>query len=68
MRTQQDVEQMLRVSMDRGEEGLVFKDLSSLWEKGDRSSSWMKMKPDYLATEDLARRLRVTLRDDASVC
>lgn len=50
-----EVDSMLRAAMDRNEEGLVFKDLTSAWQKGDRSNSWMKMKPDYLPTDDLVR-------------
>ena len=51
--TAQEVDSMLRAAMDRNEEGLVFKDLASAWQKGDRSNNWMKMKPDYLPTDDL---------------
>lgn len=48
-----DVERALLDAVERGEEGLVVKDLEGEWIPGDRSSNWMKIKPDYLKTEDL---------------
>lgn len=30
------------------DEGVVLKDLGSKWEPGDRSSKWMKLKPEYV--------------------
>ncbi|CAI5961143.1 unnamed protein product [Closterium sp. NIES-64] len=32
------------------DEGVVVKDLQSPWEAGDRSSKWLKLKPDYMDT------------------
>jgi len=40
-------------AVDRGDEGLIIKDLGSKWEPGARGDSWLKIKPDYLPTEDL---------------
>ena len=51
--TKEDIEHALLEAMDNGEEGLVIKDLNGEWKPGDRSSNWMKIKPDYLKTEDL---------------
>ena len=51
--TKEDIESDLLRAMDNGEEGLVIKDLDGPWIAGDRSTNWMKIKPDYLKTEDL---------------
>ena len=47
------LQQLMQDAVDKGEEGVVFKDLDSQWQKGDRSNAWIKFKPDYLPTEDL---------------
>lgn len=47
------VEGLLGEAMARDEEGLVLKALHSPWARGDRSAAWIKVKPDYEATEDL---------------
>lgn len=46
------IEEKLWERMDRHEEGLVIKVLESKWVPGDRGK-WVKLKPDYLATDDL---------------
>ena len=51
--TKEDIERALLEAIDAGEEGLVIKDLSGAWIPGDRSTNWMKIKPDYAKTEDL---------------
>ena len=51
--TKEDIERALLEAMDNGEEGLVIKDLDGPWIPGDRSNNWMKIKPDYLSSEDL---------------
>ena len=48
-----EVEPMLMKAMAANEEGLVLKDLDKAWEPGNRSDSWLKIKPDYLPTEDI---------------
>jgi len=48
-----DIERCMADGCARDEEGLVLKNLGSPWALGDRSSSWIKLKPDYLPTEDL---------------
>ena len=53
VRDPSEVEPMLMRAMAANEEGLVFKDLDKPWEPGNRSDSWLKIKPDYLPTEDL---------------
>ena len=58
------VRDMMRKVVDNNEEGIVFKDLASQWQKGDRSAAWMKLKPDYLpSTSDLVRRLEARACD-----
>ena len=47
------LQQLMQEAIDKGEEGVVFKDLDSQWQKADSSSAWIKFKPDYLQTEDL---------------
>ncbi len=49
------VQQMLRKALDHNEEGIIFKHLGSQWQKGDRSTAWMKFKPEYLQLGDLVR-------------
>jgi hypothetical protein len=51
------VQAMMREAVDRNEEGIIFKDLNSQWQKGDRSTAWMKLKPDNLPTGDLVRHV-----------
>ena len=48
-----EIERLLTAAMERDEEGLLIKRVDSEWRKGDRTNAWMKMKPDYLPTEDL---------------
>jgi len=48
-----DVENALWLRIERNEEGVVLKDLDSKWVPGERDKSWIKLKPDYLPTEDL---------------
>lgn len=31
-------------------EGIMVKDLDSSWDPGDRSTKWLKLKPDYMNT------------------
>ena len=50
--TLRDVEDALW-RIERQEEGLVLKDLESRWVPGERDKKWVKLKPDYLPTEDL---------------
>ena len=47
------LDKLMEGCVERDEEGIVFKDLDSQWQKGDRSSAWIKCKPDYRKTEDL---------------
>ena len=51
--TLRDVEDALWARVERREEGLVLKDLESRWVPGERDKKWVKLKPDYLPTEDL---------------
>ena len=51
--TLRDVEDALWARIERQEEGLVLKDLESRWVPGERDKKWVKLKPDYLPTEDL---------------
>ena len=48
-----DIEDQLWLRIERQEEGLVCKDLDSKWVPGERDKRWIKLKPDYLPTEDL---------------
>ena len=48
-----DVEDALWARIERQEEGLVLKDLESRWVPGERDKKWVKLKPEYLPTEDL---------------
>ena len=51
--TARDVEDQLWRRIERQEEGLVLKDLDSRWTPGERDKAWVKLKPDYLPTEDI---------------
>ena len=51
--TAQEVETVLKLAIEKGEEGVVFKDPTGKWQKGDRSHAWIKFKPEYLQTDDL---------------
>jgi DNA ligase-4 len=33
------------------DEGVILKDLDSKWEPSDRSTKWLKLKPDYIHSE-----------------
>jgi ATP-dependent DNA ligase len=46
-------EDLLWERIEKQEEGLVIKDLGSKWMPGERGNNWVKLKPDYLPTEDL---------------
>ena len=48
-----DIERALNERIDKKEEGLVIKDLAAKWTPGERGPGWIKIKPDYLPTEDL---------------
>jgi len=48
----QDVETLFTAARDRGNEGLMIKDLDSLYTPGRRGKSWLKMKRE-LATLDV---------------
>ena len=48
-----DIQEQLRECINKQEEGLVLKDLSSKWIPGERLNKRIKVKPDYLPTEDL---------------
>jgi DNA ligase-1 len=48
----QDVETLFTAARDRGNEGLIIKDLDSLYTPGRRGKSWLKMKRE-LATLDV---------------
>lgn len=48
-----DVERALWLRIERQEEGVILKDLDSKWVPGERDKKWIKLKPDYLPTEDL---------------
>lgn len=52
-RSLNDVEHKLWERINKQEEGLVIKDLTSKWVPGERGNKWVKLKPDYLPTEDL---------------
>ncbi|XP_031347171.1 DNA ligase 4 isoform X2 [Photinus pyralis] len=45
--TEQEVIDSLNRSMDREEEGIVFKDINSLYKSNDRNAGWWKMKLEY---------------------
>ena len=47
------MEDQLWRRIERQEEGLVLKDLDSRWTPGERDKAWVKLKPDYLPTEDI---------------
>ena len=50
--TVDDVEQLFSASRERGNEGLMIKDLTSAYSPGKRGKSWLKMKRE-LATLDV---------------
>ena len=35
------------------EEGIIVKALDSLWQSNDRSNAWLKIKPDYVHSNDI---------------
>ncbi|CAH8355367.1 unnamed protein product [Eruca vesicaria subsp. sativa] len=43
-----DVERFFKETVENRDEGVVLKDLGSKWEPGDRSSKWLKLKPEYV--------------------
>ncbi|GMH13608.1 hypothetical protein Nepgr_015449 [Nepenthes gracilis] len=45
-----DVERFFKGTIENRDEGIVIKDLGSRWEPGDRSSKWLKLKPEYIHT------------------
>ncbi|CAI5516534.1 unnamed protein product [Closterium sp. Naga37s-1] len=45
-----DIQAFFVQTVDNRDEGVVVKDLQSPWEAGDRSSKWLKLKPDYMDT------------------
>ncbi|MFZ3342409.1 MAG: ATP-dependent DNA ligase [Terriglobales bacterium] len=51
-RTAEDLEQLFTAARNRGNEGLMIKDLDSLYTPGRRGKSWLKMKRE-LATLDV---------------
>jgi DNA ligase 1 len=51
-RTPEDLEQLFTAARTRGNEGLMIKDLDSLYTPGRRGKSWLKMKRE-LATLDV---------------
>ena len=57
--TAEEVLTVLKLAIEKGEEGVVFKDPAGKWQKGDRSHAWIKFKPEYLQTDDLVRALLV---------
>ena len=50
--TAEDIEQLFTAARNRGNEGLMIKDLESLYTPGRRGKSWLKMKRE-LATLDV---------------
>ncbi|KAL4853400.1 Dynamin-related protein 5A [Chlorella vulgaris] len=48
-----DITQMLQEMARIREEGIIVKALDSPWVANDRSSSWFKMKPDYMKNRQL---------------
>jgi len=51
-RSAEDLEQLFAAARERGNEGLMIKDLNSLYTPGRRGKSWLKMKRE-LATLDV---------------
>lgn len=47
-----DIEKFFLKTVENRDEGIVLKDLDSKWEPGDRSSKWLKLKPDYIHAEN----------------
>ena len=35
------------------EEGIIVKDLGSVWAPGDRRGTWVKLKPDYVHNSEI---------------
>ncbi|KAL3684731.1 hypothetical protein R1sor_002753 [Riccia sorocarpa] len=44
----EEVEHFFALTVENREEGIILKDLDSKWEPSDRSSKWLKLKPDYV--------------------
>ncbi len=52
VKTPEELEELFASAQDRGNEGLMIKDLNSLYSPGKRGKSWLKMKRE-LATLDV---------------
>jgi len=53
MQTCEEVSDKLQQAADALEEGIVLKSRASKWVPNERARGWVKLKPDYLPTEDL---------------
>ncbi|PRW39278.1 dynamin-related GTPase isoform A [Chlorella sorokiniana] len=51
--TEQDIKDMLNEVHRMKEEGIVIKALDSEWKSNDRHSNWLKLKPDYLRSQEM---------------
>jgi len=51
--TLEEIKSALEGVKQREEEGILIKALNSLWIPNDRSKHWLKIKPDYLASQEI---------------
>eukprot|EP00879_Flechtneria_rotunda_P020198 GHRR01021239.1.p1 GENE.GHRR01021239.1~~GHRR01021239.1.p1 ORF type:complete len:808 (+),score=213.95 GHRR01021239.1:1223-3646(+) len=51
--TLEDLQNMYDLALSRQEEGIVVKQLNSVWKPDDRSGVWLKMKPDYFEMAEI---------------
>lgn len=47
------VPRMLMAPLSLQEEGIIIKALDSPWQMNDRSNTWLKIKPDYVHSNDI---------------
>jgi DNA ligase-4 len=47
----EEVQKFFQETVDNRDEGVILKDLDSKWEPSDRSTKWLKLKPDYIHSE-----------------
>ncbi|GHP12181.1 DNA ligase [Pycnococcus provasolii] len=51
--TKDEVQQRLQRAIQNGEEGIMIKSLSTKWLPNDRSTAWLKLKPEYTQVMDI---------------
>ncbi|CAM6048477.1 unnamed protein product [Sphagnum compactum] len=47
----EEAQKFFQETVDNRDEGVILKDMDSKWEPSDRSTKWLKLKPDYIHTE-----------------